>query len=330
MVVKLLEVGDIHARGTSPRNRLDDYTLALKRKMQEVFKLAQVHQVDAIICPGDVFDSYQVSIAVLLDFVNLFRQSPVPIFTTAGNHDLPSYNLETYYRTSLHLLEMLVPQLRVINDPSEAVVIKDLVQLTFTPYSGKMDVAGYGYSPEGEAAQSDYFKVHTSHGMLLDHTPPFDRFTLVQEVETEADVVFCGHDHTGFGIFERQDGKTFVNLGSLTRLSASVTEMERTIQAALITVWPVTDGEHHGYEKTIEAITLESAQPGSQILDRSGIEAEQKRQYAMEQFSALIQGNDGEAVAVNVEQMVEMIAKRESIAPEVVALALEKIEQQVV
>lgn len=327
MVVKLLEVGDIHARGTSPRNRLDDYTLALKRKMQEVFKLAQVHQVDAIICPGDVFDSYQVSIAVLLDFVSLFRQSPVPIFTTAGNHDLPSYNLETYYRTSLHLLEMLVPQLRVINDPSEAVVIKDLVQLTFTPYSGKMDVAGYGYSPEGEAAErSDLFKIHVSHGMLLDHTPPFDRYTLVQEVETEADVVFCGHDHTGFGIFHRQDGRTFVNLGSLTRLSASVTEMERPIQAALITVDP------ENYEKgfDLEAITLESAQPGSQILDRSGLEAEQKRQYAMEQFSALIQGNDGEAVAVNVEQMVEMIAKRESIAPEVVALALAKIEQQVV
>lgn len=321
-MIKFLFVGDIHARGTSPRNRLDDYKEALKAKLREVFELAKQHQVEAILTPGDVFHSPEVSIAVLLEFVELLKESPVPIYATPGNHDVYGYNLDTYHRTSLRLLELLVPRLEVVRDnliyfggrgdyPE--------VQVTFTPYSGKIDVNGWGYSPEAYNHNVN-FKIHVAHGMLLDHTPPFDRFSLVQEVETEADLVLTGHDHTGFGIYKRADGKTFINPGSLTRLSASVAEIERQVQVALITVY-------EGKEFDVELIPLKTAKPGAEVLDRSRIEAEKKRQYAMDEFAALIQDNNGQEV-VDINHIVEKIAEKEGIAPDVVRKAIEKIDKQ--
>jgi DNA repair protein SbcD/Mre11 len=326
-VIKFLYAGDKHFRGTNPRSRTDDYKAALFAKIREIFELAKKHQVDAILCPGDTFDTHEVAISVLLEVADLYNESPVPIYTTAGNHDIPGYNISAYHRTSLHLLERLVPHLHVTNDPSKPTVFEKTgvrVQLTFTPYTGKMDVDGYGYSPEVDVGP-DYFKIHVAHGMLLDHVPPFDKYTLVQDVQTTADLVLCGHDHTGFGVFYRRDGKVFVNNGAVPRMAASVEEMQRQITAALITVTPSTKAYTGGCLQPIQLLPLESAKPGQEVLDRSQIEANKARQYAMEQFAALIDTGSGEAL-LDVNAIVEQIAANENLAPEIVRLALEKID----
>ena len=318
--MKLLYVGDTHIRGTNPRNRTDSYKDALKSKLHEIHNIAANNGVQAILCAGDIFDKPEVSAGVLLEFADVFADSPVPWYTTPGNHDLYSYNLATYNRTSLALLERIVPNFHVLKDPTQGVQFLvqggGVVEITFTPYTSKIDKDGYGYSPETRTP-IDWFKIHVAHGMLLDHVPPFDRYSLVQNVETTADLVLTGHDHTGYGIYRRADGKTFVNCGSLTRLSASVAEIERTIQVLLIDVQP-----NKKYD--LQLIPLETAKPGVEILDRTKIEAEKKRQYAMEGFAAAIQTEDGAAV-VDIEGVMNQIAAQEAIKPSVVKLALEKI-----
>lgn len=294
--MKLLFFGDPHIRGTNPRNRKDDYKEALKEKLREIFSLAKYKDVKAIICPGDVFDRPEVTNGVLLEFAEVFKECPVPFYTTAGNHDIYGYNLDTYNRTSLRVLELIVPQLTVVNDRYDFIALREgetEVALSFQPYSSEIDKDGFGYSP-GTEPPIGYFKIHTAHGMLLDHDPKvFDRFTLVQKVKTKADLILCGHDHTGFGVYERADGKTFLNCGSITRLSASENEIQRTIQVALITV-------ENNELKDIELIPLQFAKPGDEVLDRSRIEAEKKRAYAMEEFSALIQDKQGNTAIVDV------------------------------
>lgn len=327
MKVKLLYFGDPHIRGTNPRNRMDSYPEAWKAKHREIWQLAKEHQVDAILQPGDTFDLPDVANSVLNEAADIYAEAPCPIYTTAGNHDIPGYNVAAFANTSLRLLERLVPQLHVINDPAKPVFFGETrnggaVAVTFTPYSGRMDKDGYGYSPEAELGSR--FKIHVAHGMLLDHTPPFDRFTLVQEVKTTADLVLTGHDHTGYGIYKRSDGKVFCNPGSLTRLSASESEIKRTVQVALIEV--EYDSFEGKFSSDIKLIPLETAKPGAEVLDRSRIEAEAKRQYAMESFAALIQTSEGERVRLDINQIVEAVAEKEGIAPDVVRLALEKIE----
>ncbi|TYS60515.1 exonuclease SbcD [Sutcliffiella horikoshii] len=318
--MKLLYFGDPHIRGTNPRNRKDDYKEALKAKLLEIFNLAKYKGVEAIIQPGDTFDRPEVTTGVLLEFAEVMRQSPVPIYTTAGNHDIYGYNLDTYQRTSLKVLELIVPQFHVINDPSIPVMLsKDGVdvQLTFTPYSSEMDKDGFGYSPTCKK-EENVFSIHTSHGMLLDHEPPFDRYTTIKDVKTSANLVLCGHDHSGFGIYERSDGVTFANIGSITRLSASQTELQRTIQVLLI---EVTDSK----TCKLETIPLQSAKLGAEVLDRTRIEAEEKRAYAMEEFSALIQSKTGEKALVDINSIVQAIAKEQGLSTEVAQIALNKI-----
>lgn len=314
--MKFLFVGDLHIRGTNPRNRTDNYMEAIKQKLYETFNLAIKHDVKAILCPGDIFDRPEVSIGVLIDAMRIFRQCPVPFYTIPGNHDIYGYNLATFERSSLRLLEELVPKVQVVSNEEEPLLHYGPVSISFEPYSSKMDKDGYGYTSQRGLDAGCH--IHVAHGMLLDHTPPFDRFTLIQDVQTDADIILTGHDHTGFGVYHRADGKVFCNPGSLMRMAASVNEIERTIQVAIVDT--VT--------RNIELVPLKCAKPGAEVLDRSKIESDQKRQYAMEEFAALIQTGSGERVLLNIDDIVTTIAAQEQLPPEVVAATLKKIEEQ--
>lgn len=328
-MMKLLFTGDWHLRGNNPRNRIDDYPTVAEEKLLEVFSLAVKHEANFIIMPGDVWDRPEVGIAVLLRYADVLKQSPITIYATIGNHDIYGYNLGSYGRSSLRLLEMLVPQLKVIADSGVAVNLskeaavggKYPVYLTATPYSRLMDIDGYGYSPDIDVG-SDAIKVHIAHGMLLDHKPPFDRYSDLYKVPTTADLVLTGHDHLGYGIYNRADGVTFCNPGSLLRISASVKEIERQVRVALITLDTFTA------KRTVEFLPLMCAKPGEEVLDRSSIDEANQRQYAMEAFSTLIQTHTGGKVLMDVNQIIETIAAEEHFAPDVVAAALAVIDQQ--
>lgn len=323
-MIRLLYSGDWHLRGTSPRNRVDDYKDTVKLKLREVFGLATKWNCKAIIVPGDIWDRPEVTIGVLLEFVAILKESPVAIYTTPGNHDIYGYNLETYNRSSLRLLELLVPQFTVVTDPTarQRFIEGDTkLEISFTPYSGKMDINGYGYNPEGQVENtSGVYRIHIAHAMLLDHTPPFDRFTLIHDAYTTADLVLTGHDHIGYGVYKRSDGKVFCNPGALMRIAASIGEVERKVQVAIIEV--------DAMEANIKLIQLRSAKPGDQVLDRSRIAAEKERAYAMDTFSALMQSKTGNAILLDINTIVEAIAAQENTAPNIVKIALELIDEQ--
>lgn len=322
-MIRLLITGDWHLRGANPRNRIDDYKEAAKAKLREIFGIAKEKEVDAILVPGDIFDSFLVAISVLLEFANLLMESPCRIIATLGNHDIEGYNVGSFQRSSLRVLELLVPQLEVYTDPAQYIHLGDpdqqLVAVSFAPYSAKMDKDGYGYSPEVEIPEY-YYKIHVAHGMALDHVPPFEKYTLIQHIKTEADLVVTGHDHTGYGVYHRADGKYFINFGALMRKAASVAEMERKITVVLLQI-------EEGIP-TITPIELQAAQPGDQVLDRSRIEAEKQREYVMDNFAALVQKNTGQAVLLDINGIVESIAAQDNLPPDVVALTLEKIDEQ--
>lgn len=325
-MVNLLFVGDWHFRGTNPRNRIDDYQEAAREKLLEIFDIAVDRDVDYILQPGDVFDRPEVSIAVLLEYAELLKKSPVKIYCTIGNHDIYGYNTDSFNRSSLRLLELLVPQLTVLRSPSSPIMLKAStydVWLSATPYSAAMDIDGYGYSPEFTYADRPHIGVHMAHGMLLDHKPPFDRYSDLYKVDTAADIILTGHDHLGYGLYYRKaDNKTFINPGSMLRMSASVNEMERTIQVALIQINEKTGG----YET--ELIPLKCAKPGEEVLDRSKIEEEKERRYAMDNFSALIQGHTGNKVLMDINQIIDQVAAEEKYSPQVVQTALQIIDAQ--
>ena len=104
---KFLICGDLHYKGMNPRSRLDNFQETVNRKLTEVMNLARHHLVEAIIIPGDLFDSPSTTLGTVGDLAQLFQHPPCPILTIPGNHDLWGANPATKYRTPYGLLAKL-------------------------------------------------------------------------------------------------------------------------------------------------------------------------------------------------------------------------------
>ena len=325
--MKILFIGDIHIRALTPRNRKDDYLKTLCAKLRECWKIANSHNVAAVLQPGDIFHSPEVSIQTLLTAVEVFKECPVPFYTVPGNHDLFGWNLKSFDRTSLKLLELLCQNtdrekrnefnvvLESFNYASGCCYLDFLNQVCFKPYTSDIDSSGTGYS--GDFDDVSRTATLVAHGMLLDHDLPYEaRYTNLFKLETNADIILSGHDHVGFGAIKRQDGKLFVNPGALMRLTASEAEMQRVVQVAVVD----TDA------RTAELVPLTTALPADEVLDRSKLEEKEERRYAMEEFAALIKTNQGTAMR-NLDEIVEELGKQDSVEESIIAKAVDLLRE---
>lgn len=319
--MKILFTGDWHIRGNNPRARVDDYRETVKGKLRQVFQLAKSYGVRYIVTPGDTFDRPDVAIAVILEFAAVLEETPVPIITTPGNHDLFGHNPDSYGRTSLAVLSAILrDKFRVILHPSGgheagAFRIKGgdrLYWFSAIPFSPQVDRGGFGYCPGARAIEGETL-VHIAHGMLLDHVPPWDKFTLVDDVKTEADIVLAGHDHLGFGVIKRRDGKVFVNPGGLMRMSASVAEINRPVRVAVVDL----------DTKEVKLVPLQ-VQPGEKVLDRTHLETAAARAEAMREFTDILD-QSAELKLLDLTEIVERLSIAESLPDNVRDEALRRL-----
>ena len=249
---KLLLVGDLHYSKHNPVARTDIYFNAICAKLVEAINIANTNFVSAILLAGDVFNKPSVSNFELIALANILNQAMMPIFVVPGNHDLYGYNLETYNRTSLCILEMAVPNLHKLT--YEGITI-DSFFLTGSPYTTDMDIEKHCYYPMSKPEA--LLHVHVVHGMLLPKKPVFARFTLIEDVaDTNADVIFAGHDHVGWPM-QKHKNTLFINNGALCRLSAHKSEIKRRVGVTLLTSCGIA-----------EFVPLASAFEGSEVLSR--------------------------------------------------------------
>ena len=309
---KFIICGDLHYRNLNPRSRLDCFQEAIDAKLREVFDLAVKTRAKAIIIPGDITDGPGIGIATLTDLAMLLQEAPCPILTIPGNHDEFGANMASLDRTPYGLLR----RLRLITDVSSGHCY-GLGDIAITGH-------GYDFNTDIDHGQfsfnktGDYIKhIHLVHSMLLDKPPGFDmRHTLIDQVQTNADIIVCGHEHIGFGVITRDDGKIFINPGALCRLSAHVAEMERTVQVAVITI----DGDR----VDVELVPIRCAQPGCEVLSREHIEEANAKDERMERFLALL-ASEGESKFMEVKDIVSDIAERENLPVVVKDEALRRI-----
>ena len=337
---KFIITGDIHFKSNNPVARKDLYIEALLTKLSEVFELAEEYKVDAVLIPGDLFDSPSVSIPTIVKLAKALRNSPCPVLTIPGNHDEFGHSLESISRTPYGILRDF-DYIRCVYDNSWL-------------FTGAVDglVTGHGFDNETDIDLEQYmvpevaidtyegifrvmpsskreytpFYIHMVHGMLLDKTG-FDgmRHTLVSQLaqipeQWQPHVLVCGHYHTGLAIQRVPGTRTLViNPGALGRLSASVDEMERTVQVALLTVNGAGEGEYFA-----ELIPLKSALAGDMVLSREHLEAERERSGRLDKFLSLL-ASEGESKFLEVRDIVEDLAARENIPEDVKKEALKRI-----
>jgi len=326
---KFIVTGDLHFRIENPRNRKDIYYISLLGKLEEACILAKDHDAYAVIIPGDIFDSANVGLSTIIELAFSIKRLQdaygVSILAISGNHDLPAGNKAALSRTPYGVLTKLEYLLDIEKNPHI--------------FSGNVGVSGCGFNFETDTEEGVYqfnapdcgyqtakgfildkdsLRIHVVHSMLLASAPTFPmRHTLINQVETNADIIISGHYHEGFGIIRRKDGKLFINPGALCRLSASKAEMERAVQVALLTIRSKTDFD-------AKLIPLQSAQPAQEVLDREAIVEKVEHENWLDTFFESLD-KEGEVKFLGVREIVDSIASREKIQPVVKEEALKRI-----
>ncbi len=316
-MIKILYFTDPHIRGNSPRARTDNFPEALKTKFRETFNLAAQNECDAVVCGGDLFDRPDTAYAVAGEFAEVLTECPVPLYVCPGNHEIYGYNLDTVPRTVLGFLDRVGVVWTLGRDP--VLIQKDEVTVALT---------GQGFHHDMDRSPSDYqtglgkvwpgcYKVHVVHGMLVEKPLPYEvAHTLVDEVQTDANVILSGHEHIGYGLKLRPDNVWFCNPGALGRISAKVEEIHRTVQVALFTF--SLDGI------TAELIPLQCAQSGTEVLSRDHLVQLEEREERMSRFLSLLAA-EGETKFLEVREIVDDIARREELPDSVRSEALNRL-----
>ncbi|GAB6136948.1 metallophosphoesterase family protein [Halanaerobaculum tunisiense] len=311
--MKLLVMSDTHIRGTTPSRRVDNFKEALFNKLQEIREIVKKEEVDFILHAGDVFDRPNPAPSVVNEFLQVFRKFSVPIYVVAGNHDLYGHNPDTLSRTMLGVL-VNSGVLEIVADQMVLERGEVSLQLSGKHFDYNVDTDASAYQVI-KSEEVDY-ALHLAHGMLLEK-PFFDQeYTLIEDVATEADIVVSGHYHLGFDQIEYQETK-FVNPGALMRISAHKEEINRQPQVAIISLEE---------EIKVDFRQLTSAQPGTEVLDRTAIEQAAFREKKLADFTQAIKAA-GEFKYFSVEQILEEVASNEQVDNQVKEEALERISR---
>ncbi|MTI95209.1 MAG: DNA repair exonuclease [Firmicutes bacterium] len=315
-MLKFIIVGDIHWRGTNPRARTDHYVGALTLKLLEIEELSREHNAP-VIQTGDIFNSPNTAWWVVGELIRILNYFNNPIITIPGNHDIFGSNLASVARTPYGLMQMIGE----INDACRDGFVwqscpgpPPWVRITGHGYTAETDTpagANQFMAPELPAHRDQpTAKIHIVHANLMHSSPGHDmRHTLIDQVETNADVVISGHYHPGFGVHRREDGVLFVNPGALARTAASASDLTREVQVALLTV--DKDGRCDA-----ELVPLLSARPGHEVLSREHLDAAEEREERIADFLGLL-AEEGAARFMEMQEIIEDISARDKL-PEVV------------
>ncbi|WP_413381476.1 metallophosphoesterase family protein [Alkalihalobacillus sp. 1P02AB] len=316
--MQFLYFTDTHIRGTSPKNRLDDFVETLKMKITEVIEIANERQVDFILHGGDVFDRPDLSPNVVGQFAKIFRAAQMPIYAISGNHDTYGHNPNTLSRTMLGLLDSF--GLMTIIQPDAPLLLEKnglKVQLSGQPYHYDLDQRDpkLDYYPINEH-QADLM-IHTVHSMLVEKALPEGiPHTLIDHIwGTTADILFTGHYHGGFGIKERE-GKFICNPGALARVNNHWSELNRFPKVVI--------GQLSKEKINLVEQVLKTAQKGEEVLDRSFLEKAVHQEEKLHQFIQQVK-EQSDFQSLQMSDIIQELASLSNVEDEVKQEALRRI-----
>lgn len=278
--MKFIYLTDPHVRVQSPTYRLDDYYKTILSKLDYARHLGEENGVVGTIIGGDLLDRPDVPYTTLSGLCEVLRKFKTPVYVVLGNHDVYGYNPNTFHRTALSVLEAsgLIHRLSM----EETVLEQDdtCVCLTGVDAHSALDKNGQ---------VSDYIDVpriidncvyiHVVHGFLAVRPWPMVPVTTIDSIiNTNADIVLTGHEHSGFGVIEK-NGRLFCNPGALGRVTASVGDVNLEVKVALIEVC--------GMDKKIELLKFPPniARPASEVIDRAKLEQDKEHKQTLLSFS---------------------------------------------
>ena len=303
--MKFLFYTDTHYKDNAPKGRLDNIMDSQFDELKDILELSREYEVDFLLHGGDFFDNRKPSHQLVVHLLDWFKLLHLPVYTVIGNHDLLGYNLDSVKNSGLGVLlesgavEKVDEHLQW--DDSKVVIKSVHSTLEFE----KQYIFDDRYK--------DYLKIVVSHNYVIpSESMPFG-FIHPKDIQTNADLVLCGHYHTSFDHIE---GNTrWINPGSVSRWSTA--DRNKLPQALLIEVT--------GQEYNIKYLPLKSAKPGSEIFDIELIEANKQHDKDIEAFAKSLESVSFQAV--DIESMIKQVGSEQAIEKPILDIILNKITE---
>lgn len=202
--MKLLLTGDWHLRFKKPEMRLDEnYFETQSEKIQQILGIAKKNNCNAILQPGDFFDSVDTPWFVVQHYMKMFLGQNIKIYTIPGQHDL-RYHTRDIENTPLGVLKA-----------SGAVKI-----VGFDPLDPQFYGCWWGEDIFKPLEPKDQMRTLLIHKMIIQKKMWEGQTDFVYGKDllkdyNEFDLIVSGDNHKSF--IEEDKGRFLINCGSLMR-----------------------------------------------------------------------------------------------------------------
>lgn len=202
---------DLHLSHKPPAARAGepDWYAAMKRPLQEIWNLADTHNVP-VLCAGDVFDHWMAP----PELINFAHQYMPKMFAVPGQHDMPHHDANGMHRSVYHTLQRMGTIETVWLEKALTDIIiygfpwgREPELLLNTPRTSKIRIALIHKYLWTEGAS---IPMAPAEGHVTKHTKAFDKF----------EIVISGDNHKQFTIQGKGEHPTIFNCGPIMRRHA--------------------------------------------------------------------------------------------------------------
>ena len=303
--MKFLFFTDSHLRDSRPRNRIDDFYKSQFEELGELANLVLEHDVDALLCGGDLLHVPKPSHELVRDLIGWAKYINVPIYSVIGNHDTVGYQMDAIGSNGIGVLF----ESEAFHELTEKVFEEE--KIIIRGINAKVQEDGYGY--EFEPKYAGYTRLIVSHNYIIDAESMMFDFMQPKNVPTNADLILLGHYHHPF---QTQVKNTqFINPGALSRWG--IDEANRIPTVLLIEIANgIVDVKH---------IPLACAKKAEEIFDLNKVGVEKDKEDQLKSFMDSLENTSFETN--DIEALVLAAGKNQGVEERILNKSLEKIRE---
>jgi DNA repair exonuclease SbcCD nuclease subunit len=295
---------DAHIKAQNSVNRIGDYHSDIIAKFKETLSIAKENKSPFILDGGDIIDSPIISTILCDEIIDLVEANGIPIYSLTGNHPLFGHSWELSKATTLaHIFRRskFIKKLDILEN-------EECIAKSFDYFHGIEDWIKENGLILGKKTKK--WKIAIVHAFL---TPkPFLSSVLhipINQVETDADLVLCGHTHHPFN--KIIDDVKFLNPGSVGRCDIDEADIEPSIV--------LLDTE----KRSTKVIKLKSAKPKEEIFDLTKIQQIKNFENDIEKFIASL--NTTNFTSLDLLGQIKEIGKKQKVDKEII----EEVENRI-
>ena len=209
-------IGDVHYKSTPPRRRKDNYGECILAKLRWIASTGKRLGVLGYIFTGDIFDTARPPLRDVHALMEVLAEFDASRVVCVGNHDVIGHNSNDLSGTGIGVL-------------IEAGLLNPRTEYA-QGWDSPVAVCAQHYHPDYEAGGLPYNfgstrgpEIRVTHGTVLDHVPPWEGYTLVQDIKIPDNcLIMNGHIHHPYEV------GNFWNVGSLCRASIADQKVNHT------------------------------------------------------------------------------------------------------